>query len=138
VGVDVARHDASTDHIGIAERFFSPAEQAALQALRGDRARFIHAFHAVWTRKEAYVKATGFGLTRGLDHFDVNVDPRESSCVITDRLDPHAAARWWSSTLDVGPGYSAAVVALKTAGALVLLDASDIASQARDVTRPGG
>jgi 4'-phosphopantetheinyl transferase len=136
VGIDVARHDAKADHAGIAGRFFSPAEQTALDALRGDPVRLMEAFHAAWTRKEAYVKATGFGLTRGLDHFDVTVEPRDPPCLIADRLDPHAATRWSLSTVDVGPGYSAAVVTAKTAGGLVLLDASDMASRPDNITKP--
>ena len=52
---------------GIAERFFSPEECALLEG-GGDAA-----FFALWTLKEAAVKASGEGLARGLSHARVTM-----------------------------------------------------------------
>lgn len=68
VGVDIQELRARTDYARIAARFFSPGEVAELQALPPDRA--ARAFVACWTRKEAYLKARGLGLSL-LSTFDV-------------------------------------------------------------------
>jgi 4'-phosphopantetheinyl transferase len=97
LGVDVEkiRHlECLTD---IARRHFSEAEFAALDALDGS-AREL-AFYRCWTRKEAYIKALGEGLTMPLDTFDVSVceNPEFKACH-DGREDP---ARW--TLLDVSP-----------------------------------
>lgn len=57
---------------GVAERFFSAAEYAALQELSGGAKEA--GFFRCWTRKEAVVKALGGGLSIPLDAFDVTLD----------------------------------------------------------------
>jgi len=73
VGVDIEVIRGERDCMGIAERFFSPWETAALRRL-GNQER-IPAFYRCWARKEAYVKATGDGMFLPLDSFVVPVDP---------------------------------------------------------------
>ena len=71
IGVDIEAHrPVETD---VAERFFSPAEHQALNGLAA--APWRDAFFRCWTRKEAFVKATGEGLMRPLDRFDVTLLP---------------------------------------------------------------
>lgn len=74
LGVDVERIERPVDVQGVADRFFSTRERAALAALaEGDlRARFFE----LWTLKEAYLKATGAGLTHPLHSvsFDLEAD----------------------------------------------------------------
>jgi 4'-phosphopantetheinyl transferase len=64
VGVDVERV-APIDVAGLAGRFFSPEEAAGLSRLEGD-ARLAR-FYALWTLREAYLKARGVGLTLPLE-----------------------------------------------------------------------
>ena len=111
VGVDVQHWSDSVEHLRLAERFFSPQERVALRALSHEAEQVPGAFFAAWTRKEAYVKATGHGIARGLHHFDVTIAPGEHARLLADRLDPEAPARWSITALDPGPRYSAAVVA---------------------------
>lgn len=73
VGVDVELIREVPDADDLAERFFSPTETASLKALPLDRRSL--AFLACWTRKEAFIKALGLGLSCPLDAFDVTVDP---------------------------------------------------------------
>jgi 4'-phosphopantetheinyl transferase len=111
VGVDVQHWSESVEHLRLADRFFSPHERDALRALTHEAEQVAGAFFAAWTRKEAYVKATGYGIARGLHHFDVTLAPGEHARLLADRLDPDAPARWSMTALEPAPRYSAAVVA---------------------------
>ena len=123
VGVDVERWDAEVEHLELAERFFSPAERDALRALAGDPEAVVAGFFAAWSRKEAYLKATGHGITRGLHHFDVTLAPGVAPALLADRLDQAATARGTLRGVDVGAGYSAALVARAPLREVVVLGA---------------
>jgi 4'-phosphopantetheinyl transferase len=73
VGIDVELIRQIPDVNDLAERFFSPTEIASLRVLLLDRRSL--AFLACWTRKEAFIKALGLGLSCPLDAFDVTIDP---------------------------------------------------------------
>ena len=105
VGIDLERIRPDIVVEEVAERFFSPDELAALRALSTDDR--INAFFACWTRKEAYLKARGEGLSIPLDSFDVSLKPGEPAKLLNSRDDPQAVARWSLRTLNVGPGYAA-------------------------------
>lgn len=107
VGVDVeaVRDDIEGDQL--AERFFSPGEVETLMSLpEGLRPR---AFFDCWTRKEAFIKALGSGLSHPLDAFDVSLAPGEPAALLRTRTDPLEAARWTLRELEPGEGYAAAV-----------------------------
>lgn len=109
VGVDIERWHGRIGHLEIAERFFSLPERAALNELAARGDDVIGGFFAAWTRKEAYIKATGHGITRGLDHFDVTLTPGTPARLIADRLEHDAPARWTIATFAIHDGYSGAV-----------------------------
>lgn len=125
VGVDVERWDERRPLLALARRFFAPSEQESLRSLAHDPRQLVAAFFATWSRKEAYVKATGEGIARGLRHFDVSVAPAEPARLIADRLDPDAPRRWTIVALDAGAEYSAAVAAETRLHQVLLLNASD-------------
>ncbi len=108
IGVDVEVWRAMRDAAALVQRYFSPAEANAWESLpQGLREQ---AFFNLWTRKEAYVKALGRGLTLPLDSFDVSHENgtgarllRSSALVDDDRP--------WSLAAPVaGPAVSLAVV----------------------------
>jgi 4'-phosphopantetheinyl transferase len=97
LGLDVEKVRHLESLTEMARKHFSPSEFAALDAL-ADEAREL-AFYRCWTRKEAYIKALGEGLSMPLDVFDVSLDaePRLLAC-----RDGRAADVW--TMLDVSPG----------------------------------
>lgn len=107
VGVDIEGIRADLASERIAERFFSPREVATLRALRSDRQH--EAFFRCWTRKEAYVKARGAGITTALDQFDVSLGPDEPAVILGSREEGVACHRWSLHHLIPGPGYVGAV-----------------------------
>jgi 4'-phosphopantetheinyl transferase len=107
VGVDVERVRPEVLNEAIAQEFFSAAEVAALQAL--PPADQPAAFFAGWTRKEAYIKARGQGLSIPLDSFDVSLTPGQPARLLASREDPAEPARWSLVELFPGPGYAAAL-----------------------------
>lgn len=107
VGVDIERVLPISDWESIAERAFSPAERNALDRL--PEAKRPHAFFEYWTSKEAYLKATGHGLSRSPTGFTVTVEPGESVRLERVGGDPDEAGRWTIRALDLEPGYAAAV-----------------------------
>jgi 4'-phosphopantetheinyl transferase len=109
VGVDVerVRHDVAFEDI--AERFFAPNERSTLSSLPADER--VLAFFRCWTRKEAYVKALGGGLSVPFDAFDVTLGPAEPVELRPIRR-PHATEERWSlAEIMSGPDYVAAVAA---------------------------
>jgi 4'-phosphopantetheinyl transferase len=74
IGVDVEDTTRQTiGGIGIADRYFSPAEVAALRAV--PPAAQQGRFYDYWTLKESYIKARGLGLQVPLDQFSFHLGP---------------------------------------------------------------
>jgi 4'-phosphopantetheinyl transferase len=102
VGVDIERIRPLAAE-GIPERFFSPAEVAALRSLPRDLQP--RAFFNCWTRKEAYVKASGEGLSIPLNSFDVTLLPGEPARFLRN------GEGWSMEAFQREPDYIGAVVA---------------------------
>ncbi|MGA7504860.1 MAG: 4'-phosphopantetheinyl transferase superfamily protein [Candidatus Sulfotelmatobacter sp.] len=109
IGVDVEQVRSDFEVDAIARRFFSAHEQEQLAVLP-EQERF-EAFFRCWTRKEAYIKATGDGLSLPLDQFDVSIVSGHSDALIATRPDKSEAARWLLREVPAGHGYLAALCA---------------------------
>ena len=107
VGIDLEHIRSDLVVEEIAERFFSRREVAMLRALPTEAQR--QAFFRCWTRKEAYIKARGEGLSLPLDQFDVSLAPGEPAALLGTRPDPSEASRWSLQELIPTPGYVAAL-----------------------------
>ncbi|MFW6070541.1 MAG: 4'-phosphopantetheinyl transferase family protein, partial [bacterium] len=106
VGVDLEQHRPLSDAVQIARRFFSPMEIAAVEAASGDQQLAL--FFQIWSRKEAFIKATGQGLSQPLADFDV-VDPAGAPTPFV-RLSPVILTpRWRILDLHPHPNFAAAV-----------------------------
>ena len=108
IGVDVELDDADFAHERIAERFFSPSEVSVLRSLPAeDQPR---AFLACWTRKEAFIKARGDGLSLALDSFDVTLAPDVPAALLRTAWCSEEPGQWRMEDLsDHEAGYIAAV-----------------------------
>lgn len=107
IGVDAEAVRTNFKAEEIAQRFFSAAEREALRAVPA--AQIYTAFFLCWTRKEAYIKARGEGLSYPLAQFDVSLAPTEDSALIATRPDAAEAGRWLLRPFAVPEGFAAAV-----------------------------
>jgi 4'-phosphopantetheinyl transferase len=107
IGVDLELLKPMPDGIDIARRFFSAPENEVFAGL-DEEVRDL-AFFLCWTRKEAYIKAVGEGLSMPLDCFDVAFTPGEPARILRTRGNPAEAERWTMLSLDPGPGYVGAL-----------------------------
>jgi 4'-phosphopantetheinyl transferase len=107
IGVDIERVRPVPDLMAIAERFFSEEERNDLTTLAEDQREA--AFFRCWTRKEAYIKAIGDGLSAPLEAFAVSLRPGEPARMIHLGGDTTAAAAWTLHDLAIEPGYAAAL-----------------------------
>ncbi|MFT4979699.1 MAG: 4'-phosphopantetheinyl transferase [Myxococcota bacterium] len=115
LGVDLEVPRSLLDGPGLARSMFSLAEQAALASFPSEH--WTTAFFRCWTRKEAYVKAIGDGLSAPLERFTVSLGPIAQ----LERLDGSqaAAARW--TLIDERPasGVVAAAIAIEATDVVV-------------------
>ena len=108
VGVDVERMRPLPDMDQIAERTFSRQECAALRAL--PVALRPSGFFNCWTRKEAYIKAVGLGLSYPLERFSVSLAPGEPARLEAVEAEPGHVEAWTMAALAPRSGFVGAVV----------------------------
>ena len=105
VGVDIELIHEMDDAESVVRRFFSPVE---VEQWMGLPARLrSRAFFDCWTRKEAYVKAVGDGLSMPLDRFAVAFRPGDSPTIAF--LDANPDRQWSLFDLTPAPGYAGAL-----------------------------
>ena len=108
IGIDIEKIKPYSDLESVAHRNFSALERSALSTL--DKSDLLTGFYTLWTRKEAFIKAIGDGLSYPLDSFVVPIQPHPSSTwtpVISDNV---KQAQWFVQDLSRLPDYAAAVV----------------------------
>ena len=105
LGVDVEHVRADFASEEIARRFFSRVEVEVFNSLPLNEQ--VSAFFRCWTRKEAFIKVIGKGLSQPLDGFDVTLAPADPAALL--RVDEDDASRWSLSDIEVGAGYAGAL-----------------------------
>jgi 4'-phosphopantetheinyl transferase len=100
VGCDIERIDPDFEWRPVAERLFANNERTTLSTMSDTEAR--RGFFDCWTRKEAFLKAIGVGLSRRPDTFEVSVG-REAAIL-------KGGDGWSVADIDPADGYSGALV----------------------------
>ncbi len=121
IGVDVEPISREGPHLSMADRYFAPAEVAALRALTDSRAH-QQRFLELWTLKESYIKARGMGLALALDSFAFHLEqPREVSL------------RTWPAAGDTAVGWTFASLGFRSTHRLALALREDEAPSVLDI-----
>jgi 4'-phosphopantetheinyl transferase len=108
LGVDLEYVKDDFDVELIANRFFSRAEVLALRTVTAELRK--QAFFTCWTRKEAYIKARGEGLSMPLDKFDVSLKPDEPAALLNNYREEREVERWSMKAIPAREGYVGALV----------------------------
>ena len=108
VGIDVELIKPDFAGQEIAEHYFAAGEVRHLLSLPLEER--ADAFFSCWTRKEAYIKALGEGLSVPLDGFEVAFGPGRQAALLAVQVDPRELTRWTMYDIETAPGYKAALV----------------------------
>lgn len=107
IGIDIEYPKENVAISELVKRFFAPQEVIAFRNLPPGQQP--EAFYNAWTRKEAYLKACGGGLSIGLDRVEVSFVPGQPARIVGIGDNRQEAARWSLEVLYPGTGYQAAL-----------------------------
>ncbi|MCA9471389.1 MAG: 4'-phosphopantetheinyl transferase superfamily protein [Nitrospirales bacterium] len=108
VGIDIEYHRRPLELHALIRRICSPAEQMVFSTLSPPE--FERCFFACWTRKEAYLKATGKGMSIPLSSITVSLPPSECTTLIHVQGADQESLYWSMDNLFIEPDYSASLV----------------------------
>ena len=108
LGIDIEYVEAGFATDQVAEHFFSSKERTTLRTLPPSHR--LSAFFCCWTRKEAYIKALGQGLSLPLDSFDVDFETSVPAAMVNSD-GSGSISRWTIYGLESPADYRAALVA---------------------------
>ncbi len=107
VGVDVEALRPLDDAPLLVERFFAPRERRTFAGL--PETERLAGFYTAWTRKEAYVKARGDGLSLPTTAFEVELAPGSEARLVAFDQEPEEVGRWDLVGLEPAPGFLGAL-----------------------------
>jgi 4'-phosphopantetheinyl transferase len=136
LGVDLEQERPLGDALALAERYFAPAETRVLRGL--PESEIVPAFFRCWTRKEAYMKATGDGLTQPLDAFEVSLAPGEPARLLHVNGRPAEKQPFQLESLEPGAGFAAAVAVEGPVGPMSCFRLEDCLEETHGARRARG
>lgn len=107
IGVDIEHIRSIPETDAVVNHYFSPAEIAVFMALPEQEK--LAAFFRCWTRKEAFIKACGDGLTIPLNSFDVSFAPGESPRLLRVENRISELERWTICDIHIMDKYATAL-----------------------------
>lgn len=107
VGVDIEAVSDAVDKLGLAKRYFSEAETDQFKQLA--KADQLDAFYRFWTRKEAFIKADGRGVSLGLGKFSVSLEEKIKAAEILVDGSVDIEGKWYNYQPVSVPGYQTAI-----------------------------
>ena len=108
IGIDIERVRDDIDVEQIARRYFSQNEISSLERIHKNKRS--EGFFKYWTRKEAFIKATGQGISFPMEQCDVTLISGKDLSPITLPGDKREGSCWYGQDLFPGCGYAAAIV----------------------------
>ena len=118
LGVDIEFCKQRINLPGLVDKCF--AEEEAAYWTKLPETKKIQAFYRFWTRKEAFVKATGYGIGLGLNHCAINPDNPTEFLRVPGNCGK--ASEWHVLDIDLGEGICSALVADKKFTGVRLMD----------------
>jgi 4'-phosphopantetheinyl transferase len=109
IGVDVEHRDRRVEIDTLSQRVFSDSERHGLDALAGDAQR--RRFFELWTLKEAYLKATGDGISRELQAISIGIHANAKPTIAFSPPNGDTGERWLMHVQEVADGFALAVAA---------------------------
>jgi len=122
IGIDIERVNNDVDIKQVSERFYSPGEISSLERTGDNKRNGI--FFQYWTRKEAFLKAIGKGVSFPMEQVDVSLQKGMDWSRIVTRTDNLGDHLWLGMDLIPGHNCAAAVVVEEGACDLVCRDYS--------------
>ncbi len=110
LGVDVEGVRELADMDELVERFFCAREKTIFKKLSHEQKRL--AFFNLWTRKEAWLKATGQGISQYLNRVEVSFVSGEKASLLSLPDGSQSAGDWSLHELNPAPGFAAALAVL--------------------------
>lgn len=111
IGVDIEKVKNDFDVLELAQNFFSQTEIIALE--NQPKEELPKAFFRCWTRKEAFIKAEGSGLSFPLDKFEVSLDDDFHAELLETQWNSEEKKEWKLFSFVPATGYIAAVAIAK-------------------------
>jgi 4'-phosphopantetheinyl transferase len=106
LGVDIERIQPRPTLAALVKKCFSTSEAVYWQNLPESEKALV--FYQFWTKKEAFVKATGRGIALGLQHCEVDTPDAERFVRVPESCG--TAAQWWLATLAIDELFCVSVV----------------------------
>ena len=107
VGADLEALRPLDDAAELVERFFAPSERSAFRRLPPEQR--LAGFFSGWTRKEAYVKARGDGLSLPTTEFEMTLEPASPARLERFDREPEEVGRWSFEAFEPARGFLGAV-----------------------------
>jgi 4'-phosphopantetheinyl transferase len=107
IGVDIEFAREGRSFTDIADRFFAQTESAALRALPSEHQRA--AFYRAWTRKEAYLKAWGTGLSFASNRFTLDYLSEGPGSLVSTEMPGDDPSDWHFKDVALGPAYTGVI-----------------------------
>jgi 4'-phosphopantetheinyl transferase len=104
IGIDIEQIRPLSEMQDLANQLFSAEEASELMSLPDSQRE--PAFYLGWTRKEAYLKAIGEGLSRPLNSFRIEFDSEHFGRPIPFGVEMPALELWTIVDLTISPGFA--------------------------------
>ena len=123
VGIDIEFTHPMPEMDKFAAEHFTPGENKLIHSL--PEAQKLDTFFKIWTCKEAFLKANGFGLTIPINQVEISLDVENSAILNVGAQNKEQTQDWRLELLTPVDGYRAALAVKGFKGQVVFRELSD-------------